>query len=348
MNRRAARGFSLIELMVAVVLGLVAIAAVGSVFVLGSRNYKQDDKVSRMQDELRFGMAQLAADVEMTGFFAQIRAPAFDIDVDSSATVSNDCGPTTNAGAVTPSNTWTYAERRAFIDTLGNVTGSGAAAVFPCIASADIVDGTDVLAIKRLGAAVATPVNNAIYLRTNGVDSTIYLHQTAVTPPAPSSGSIVVYEYKPSIWYIAKQAFSGQSPAVPSLCRKYLDGNGGAPEYKTECVAQGIQDMQLEFGLDSATAPDGIADAFVEVGSVPGGTPAERTTYLNRIVSVRIHLLGRSSEKEAVGYVNAKTYTLAGKTVAAANDGYYRRVQTALVLLRNPANRLNPFALPNS
>jgi type IV pilus assembly protein PilW len=315
------------------------------VFIYGSRNYKQDDKIARMQDELRFAMARITQDLEMTAFFAQVRQPVSDIGVHSSATISNDCGPTTDAGAASAANNWTYQERRSFIYTAGNVPANEADNTFPCISDDEFQGGTDIVASKRLGSIVTAPQNNQVYLRTNGIDSTIYVH--SATPPPPTGSSVTIYEYRPVVWYISKYAVSGQSPQVPSLCRKVLDPNAGSPRFIRECVSQGIQDMQLEFGIDSASDPDGIADQFVEIGTVPGANPAERAAYMARIVAVRVHLLARSAEAD-VTYRNAKTFTLAGKSIPATNDGYYRRTLSSIALLRNAASRLNPFALPNS
>lgn len=347
---RKHRGFSLIELMIAVTLGMLAVAAVGSVFIYGSRNYKQDDKVSRMQDELRFAMSVLSSDLEMAGFFAQVRDLVQDLDIHGSATIGNDCGPTTDGGGASAANSWIYRERRASVFTQGNAAEGAADDAFPCISDAEFVGNTDIIAIKRLGETVAneTGHTNHVHMRTNGIDHTIYRYTGASVQPlgtlCPAANcTITVYEYRPSIWYIRKYAVTGQDPPIPSLCRKYLEA-GNPPQMTTECLAQGVQDMQLEFGLDSATAPDGVADLFSEIGTMPTD-PIERANLMSRVVAVRVHLLGRSSETD-VGYKNLKTFTLAGKTVAAANDGYYRKTQSSVVLMRNPANRLTPFALP--
>ena len=153
------RGFSLIELMIAITLGMLAVAAVGSVFIYGSRNYKQDDKVSKMQDELRFALAQITQDVEMAGFYAQVRDLINDIDLHGTATVASaglDCGPTIDSGAFVASganaNNWVFKERRAAVFTRGNATAAQANAMFPCIPNSndEFLAGTDILAIKRV------------------------------------------------------------------------------------------------------------------------------------------------------------------------------------------------------
>lgn len=346
--QRPNTGFSLIELMIAVTLGMLAVAAVGSVFIYGSRNYKQDDKISRTQDELRFAMAQLTQDLEMAGFWAQINGPeGSNVTIDASATTAVDCGPPPAGGVSTFANNWVYRERRASITTRGNASAAQANETFPCIAANAFVAGTDIIAIKRLGDAF-TP-NNAdigrILLRTNGVQSTIYRH--SASPPGPTGANVTVYPYHVSVWYIRNFTNEGENPRIPALCRMVLR-RGDPPTMGADgdgCIAQGIEDMQLEFGLDSAVNPDGIANTFVEYDAavVPG------PDVLRRVVAVRVHLLARSSQSDAAsGYKNVKSYTLAGKSIPAANDGFYRKTMSTVVLLRNPANRLNPFALPNS
>lgn len=351
-HRRRGSGFSLIELMIAVALGVLAVAAVGSVFIYGSRNYKEDDKVSRMQDELRFAMAQVTSDLEMAGFWAQINNPSLiNITIDSTAQLDIDCGPTTNGAANSAANNWVFTEFRTSVATRGNATstpyglsGSDANSAFKCITAADFQPGTDIIAIKHLGDATTTPEIDRFYLRTNGIQSTIYKH--SASPPGPTGSGVTIYPLLVNVWYIRKFTNAGENPQVPALCREVLTG-GATPGMVANCVSRGIEDMQLEFGIDSATAPDGIADTFVEIEQVPGANADERAAFMARVVSVRVHLLARSAEADHTGYKNEKSYTLGSKPIAATNDGYYRKTLSTIVLLRNQANRLNPFALPN-
>ena len=87
------RGFTLVELMIALVLGLLIVLAIGTVFNQSSDNYRQDERLSSLQDNLRFAMAQLTSDLEMTGFWSELHDPAA-VDVsDPSLGISTDCGP---------------------------------------------------------------------------------------------------------------------------------------------------------------------------------------------------------------------------------------------------------------
>ena len=369
---RRNRGFSLIELMIAITLGMVAVAAVGSVFIYGSRNYKQDDKTSRMQDELRFAMAQLTQDLEMAGFWAQARDLTNDIDINGSATVIGDCGPTSDSGALTTSNTWTYHNRRVSLYTYGNVSSDPAVikARLGCLNDGsgedEVAPGSDIIVIKRLGGtpipAASTGTAEQVLIRTNGVDWTVYRNPsgsptTGNTPPPYGSPGIndlpiVRYTYQPAVWYIRKYAFAGQTPPVPSLCRQTLSASA-TPTMTAECVAQGIEDMQLEFGFDELDADgrgDGVVDYFDTIEDLTATPTAASYDLLARIIAVRVHLLGRSAEADPL-YANAKTYTIGGRThgpwaATSADAKYYRKTLSSVVLLRNPSNRLSPFELP--
>ena len=67
-RRRFERGFTLIELMVAVTIGLVLTAVVANLF-LGSRaTYQTTDEVSRMQENIRFAYQLLSRTIHIAGY----------------------------------------------------------------------------------------------------------------------------------------------------------------------------------------------------------------------------------------------------------------------------------------
>lgn len=64
---RRSRGFSLIELMIAMVLGLIVIAGAGSVFMASSRTYQTNTALSEVQSNARISFELLARDLRMAG-----------------------------------------------------------------------------------------------------------------------------------------------------------------------------------------------------------------------------------------------------------------------------------------
>lgn len=86
------RGFTLIELMVAMLLGLVVIAGVGSVFLSNQRVYRTNRALSEVQDNSRVAFEMLARDIRNAGLTA----------CSNSSRVSN----VLNAGPVNGGTTW--------------------------------------------------------------------------------------------------------------------------------------------------------------------------------------------------------------------------------------------------
>lgn len=61
-------GVSLVELMVAMLLGLFLIAGTGHLFLSANRTYMLQDELSRIQENARFAMDMLARDIRMAGY----------------------------------------------------------------------------------------------------------------------------------------------------------------------------------------------------------------------------------------------------------------------------------------
>lgn len=68
------RGVSLIELMIAMTLGLAIVAAVGYVYVSGTTGYRVQSNQSRMQEDARFIVETVSRDVRMGGYFGCARS----------------------------------------------------------------------------------------------------------------------------------------------------------------------------------------------------------------------------------------------------------------------------------
>ena len=89
------------------------------------------------------------------------------------------------------------------------------------------------------------------------------------------------------------------------------------------CLVEGVENLQIEFGVDD----DGDLEVDRFVDSPSSGN-------MDSVLAARIYLLMRSVN-EVAGYTNDRSYTLGSTPVAAANDGFYRRVFQTTVMLRN-------------
>ena len=314
------RGFTLVELMIALVLGLILTGGVISLFLQNRQSFRVDESVARMQDEARFAMQELARDARMASFIAEPLVPGA-VFQDASLAIGTDCGDGTPSWIYTLTNAGTG--EISTLTTLDNVTGAAANGSYSCIAAGEIRGATDVVAIKRVAGNVTAPgalEDGGIYLRSNGTFGLLYVQPPVAAMPAPFAD----WEYRPRIYYIRNFAETA-GDGIPTLCRKILLP-GFPPSMDTDCIARGIEDLQLEFGLD--TDGDGIANRYA---SAP--TLAE----LQRVVSVRISLLARTTDPD-FAYTDDRTYNLSNAPAYTPNDNFHRRTYSVTVTVHNLRN----------
>ena len=103
---------------------------------------------------------------------------------------------------------------------------------------------------------------------------------------------------------------------------------GDPPTVSTECIAQGVENLQLEYGID--TSGNGSVNAYVT-------NPTQ--AQLETAVSVRIFLLARTTNDDR-SFDNAKTYTLSNAADYTPADNLHRRVYTTTVAIPNQRNRV--------
>jgi type IV pilus assembly protein PilW len=311
-------GLSLIELMIAMALALVLSAAVITVFANNRHSFNQDQNSQRMQDDARHALRELTFELSMAGHYADLLVPDSVIP-DGGLTLTSDCGPVA-------SPEWMYQIVEAgtgnslSIVALDNATAAQAAANFSCIAGSEFQDGTDIISIKRVaGARAAATTNGRVYLRTNGTVGLLYKQPVAaptIVVPAPNAD----WEYRPSIYYIRNFAYEA-GDGIPTLCKKVL--RGLAPGMTTECLAAGIEDMQIEYGID--INGDGFANVYA---------PAPTLEELQTVVSARVSLLARTTDIDT-RYENNKTYSLSNAQDYTPDDGFHRRVVSTTVSIQN-------------
>ncbi len=317
---RKQRGLSLVELMIALSLGAILSFGVVNLFLGSKVTFFQDEQTAQLQENGRWALRYVVRELSMGGFLGGI------IDgeaVTTTIAVADDC----SAG-------WSN-DTGASLEHLDNVTDVEAIAAYGCLDSGDVLPGTDIVATRRTkdsphvvdGSVVNSPVDNTVYLRVEefGVTSSL-VKGSQITVADKTAGSLVdVWQYQPQLLFIRNYSFAA-GDGIPTLCRKMLTTSTVAVALdSTECLVEGIENLQIEFGLDTDIPFDFVPD-YYEMEP----TAAE----LETAITARIYVLSRSISA-VQGYTNDKSYRLGGMTVAAANDGYYRRVLQTTVMLRN-------------
>ena len=312
-------GFSMVELMIALALSMTLGIAVISVFVNNSHSFNQDENVARMQDDARHALRELAFEISMAGHYAELHVPN-NVVPDSSLSIGVDCGP---AGELN----WMYrpvdagSDETLSITAIDNASNADAVTAHSCFASGEVVEGTDIVAIKRVAGSESTALRpGGIYLRTNGTVGFMYRAPAPAAPVIPVAVPRSDWEFRPSIFYI-RQFANVPGDNIPTLCRKALQGAG--PSMGTECLATGIENLQIEYGID--TTENGQPNVYLA---------APTLTEMQNVVSARIFLLARTTEID-VKYTNDKVYSISNAPDYAPGDTFHRRVFSTNVAVQN-------------
>jgi type IV pilus assembly protein PilW len=312
-------GFSVVELMIAMLLSMSLAGAIITVFVNNSYSFNQDENIGRMQDDARHALREIAFDLSMAGHYADLHIPAA-VSYDGDLTIGTDCGPSGESN-------WMYRATEAgtgnnlSIMAIDNATSSAVTAAHSCFASGELLAGTDVVAIKRVAGAEATTLSaNRAYLRTNGTVGVMFSGTAPTAPPVVVAVPRADWEFRPSIYFIRPFANTA-GDGIPTLCRKVLRAAG--PSMTTECIATGIENLQFEYGID--TTGNGQPNVYLTSPSL---------AEMQNVVAARIFLIGRTTEIDT-RYTNTKTYSISNAPNLVPNDSFHRRVFSTSVSIQN-------------
>jgi prepilin-type N-terminal cleavage/methylation domain-containing protein len=317
------KGFTLVELMIALAVGSILLLGLATMFSQNKRSFLNNEDIARLQEDGRYALEELARDIGAAGFFAELIDPASLQPNDISLNGAPDCGV-----ATAPPTPWIYTLSQGGLvnnamAVVDNATAGAAGATFPCLNGGNVLPGSDIIGVKRVsGAASAAPLGGRVYIRENGTRGVVFQNPGNIVPPIPAPSRD--WEYTPRIYYVRD---FGETPGdgIPTLCRKVLSV-GAPPLIDDECVAQGIERVQLEFGID--TDNNGSVNAYVA-----NPTAAE----LQQVAAIRIYVLARAIRPDA-SYQNPKTYQLSNEPALVPADNFYRRVFSSTIMVRNVNN----------
>jgi len=340
-------GFSLIELMVSMTLGLLIMAGVLALYLDLSRSNAELAKMNRQIENGRFTLQLLQQELWRAGFW-DIYMPPLPSITPPTAIIPNPCLEFSSWDAAYIANLYA-------IPVQGYAAGTALPAECPASIEENRQPSSDVLIVRYAATCAAGAANcekyneEKIYLQTQGcVDTAKYVASAAIAPVLGRPLGTAVYKKDcttpadkrkliVSIFYIRN--FSVAGDGIPTLMRADFDlsSESNCPPDWLPCVTmqsaqpviEGIQSIKFEYGQD--TNEDGTADIFND---------CSLCTALNwaNVVAVRMHVLARNLEASS-GYVNNKTYQLGSTTLGPFNDGFMRHVYTSYVHLVNPAGR---------
>lgn len=337
-------GFSLVELMISLTIGMILLTGVSLLILQQSRARTELAKSSRQIENGRYAMQLLHDDIEHAGFYGNYMPT-----LSTTYLVDGAAGLGTCPDSVTaPTNLgWIAANTPTLPVAIFGY--AGAAASPACVTNRK--PGTAILVVRRVATATIAPaaaVANTTYLQVSSCD-----YDSAGTPfvldrsggftlglktcAAASAGTALLREYIVRIYYISTcNVPAAAAPANGITCNAAADGGTPIPTLKmveftkgTQTViplVEGIEDIQFDYGIDSTG--NGSPDSY-KVPTTVAATTLTDTEWRN-VVAVRVNLLARNTEP-TTGYVDSKTYTLglAGAVDQCATNPFSGAANTA-------------------
>lgn len=324
--RRSQRGLTLIEFMVSIAIGMIVVAALATLIADQSSNRAEVDRAGRLIETGRYSARVLAEELQMAGYWGEIStapaAPAAWADPCG----ANPAEPTQAeqvaamglhvTGFDVPGTT----TRAGYNDTAPALPalGGGGNVTLSCLSN--LKPGTDVIVVRRSDpdsapyetagvpsvATLGSADNaNRLFLQA-GLNAATNLFEWRANVGGNAAAAFdlkrkdkvtmaTVRKVLTRIYYVSTcSVCTGTPDTIPSLKMRELEKGGATVGTFTWSnpitIAEGVENLQVEYGFDAAATKDGAPDgADVLASSLAVGDWAG-------VVSVKLYILARSLE----------------------------------------------------
>ncbi|MBK9615503.1 MAG: PilW family protein [Uliginosibacterium sp.] len=331
-QRAGARGVTLVELMIAMALGLLILAAVSAIYLSSKQTFRANDNLARVQENVRTAFDTLTRDIRQTAFYGcagqQVQVTnmlnnanrllwAFDNAVYGYEAISNTAwNETPDPAIVAPLTGRDILTVRSSQEGGGPVIDQDPTNLTFSLSGRSGIAAGDFLVVNNCTQA---RVFQAISVAQNSGLDVVNYGSGAQTPGNNGAAKMgAFYKVAGELRRLASRVYyvSNNASGVPSLF--VLRSDGVAQE-----IAEGVDDMQVSYGID--TDGNFSADTYLTADAVPTGTP----NGWKDILSVSLALTFVSPEDSVA--------TIAQSNAGGTKDRRMRRQISTIIALRNRA-----------
>ncbi|MFZ6674976.1 PilW family protein [Undibacterium sp. Xuan67W] len=301
------KGRSLVEVMIALTIGLVLLIGIASVFISNKQTFKTTDDKGRLEEEGRLALNLLAFHLRMAGY-----------------------GELTSAVYVNPNNTNlqsganAIAQMNGLEGCSGGFANAAASTVARSCATSPPSTAADAIIVRYV-----VDQNNA--------------NQSAGAPTDCLGAAIIrVPAVVENRFFIANNATTG----LPELhCQGSGQTAAAAATFTSlaQPIAENIIDMKISYGYgyDYVNQRDTQSvDSFISASQVDAMTPPTVGTPWSKVVSVKICFVARSANDRIT--TAPQLYIDCGGTTKTATDRrLYQTFSTVVAIRRSAAGSLN-------
>lgn len=337
---RQQAGMSLIELMIAIAIGLALLAGLSSLYVSTSKARTEFNKTSEQVENGRFALQTIARDIEMAGFYGRAGQPL----ATSSYALPDPCAtaPASMGFSTTP----------ALTVPLPVYGPALATSVLPCLATTlpNMATGAEVLTVSYVSGSTTAAVSGTdYYVQRSGCETDskplVYsktaadftLHNKAVVAggTCSTSSTAELRKYVMRSYYVATCDVCSGAGADTTPTLKMAEFVNDAVQVSS--LVTGIEDVHYSYGvdLDNNGSPDCYVDNPSDTSAVPAACAAavtaasytwtaSATANWANVTAVRINLLSRNLDNTA-SWTDTRTYDLGRAAVDGPYGDHYKR-----------------------
>lgn len=370
------RGMSLVELMIAMVLSLIVVAALAELFVNMTRSAQEMAKTNSQIENARFAMQYMRNDIVHAGYWGGFLPEFDDLSIlgnpgDEPTLVPDPCRDFDDWDNQLDDDPFYTNYRNAMlaipIDVRENMPAD-------CSLAQKVAD-TDVLIVRHANtcavgdASCEAQVAGDLYIQVSNCENDTERYVMDPNTPAFSlrqrdcSAGAEQRKFMQNIYYVRNWSNS-MGDGVPSLVRSRLEiGNSGSLDHDeddAEVLIEGIERLRVELGIDNLSetgeavdytqaidwaddsnlnSPTNRGDGVPDVFIHCGTTTCDESNLPN-VVAVKLYILARANEP-TLGYVDNRDYFLGDLEVEASEleDDFKRHVFSTTIRVANVSGR---------
>jgi type IV pilus assembly protein PilW len=358
LRRSESRGFTLVELMIALTLGLLIVAGVTSLFMGMRASYSFQEGLSRVQENGRFAIQTLSRELRMSGFAGCTNNITNWLDPTGTGYTESVYGERAitgwEAAGTAPGDDYTIGTAANWQPSAGEALPSEINSPEPgsdifVLNTSELLDitlqgnpsppanaltaanATDIPQGAIVTAVTASCAGGDMFMKTSDGNSVSLPKGTASGHSPgnlnPTGGfsqehddDSQIYRHLSTAYFIRENS---ATPPEPALYRLRLDEARRTGTPRPQELVSGVESMQALYGMD--TDGDRTADTYVA---------ADAVADWDQVVSARIALLLRN-DSFVQTESDLRAYDVAYTNVTPVEDGRVRQVMTLTVALRN-------------
>ncbi len=310
-------GLTMVELLVALAIGSFLMIGAVQIYSQSRHAFVINESIARIQETAQFAMDTIEADLRMASNWGRnSRALAVE-----GRSLEGNVNPKGLPAPTTCGADWA-------LDLALAVDGDNNAYTLPCGAIGGVQANSDVVTVRRVAVAASALEAGRLQIQSTRIQGELIAN--GIMPPTYTAADSSTHNLIVNSYYVAAQ--SNLIAGAPKLRRKSLTAIGGVPAIIDQEVAPGIENLQIQFGVD--VDADNAVDRYVNPGD-PVYDPAA-VGYIPgaRVISARIWLIVRGVTIET-GITDLRDYKPGDINLGVYNDAYRRMQVSKTILMRN-------------